>query len=482
MPRNPLQLVAALGLAAAVHVRELADRRQAFTSIHMGTEDLPLGSLLDLLAEETALKPPRTGHIGNWEDIALGRAGAMDFNKAICARGFGYPLIHCFTQTEAEGSPGGDWVYLPGSLAERGRRVPLPLFTWDGTSFTRRGRERGYFCPLVQAEFDGSLVPLVELHWRRMRALAGFDFRLAAAVIQRHATEVRAIVAHLLEQASAAGGSLGVFQDLIGHAAARDGTVARCTLRREGKGYWLEDCHYASTEALVDHVMMMYRAVTEPRLFLADLPALPPLLPVMGNVLNMVLHAHLLTHYPDLDGGRAGVARPFNVHLHWGARDMAGFPPRHKGYFAASSKRRSFRRLCGWLAAHFPDFEPICFVLLPAPVFMLSPTSAHPGDAELLAELFREVRAACPGLGAAPPERLAEAVEGATRSWATRRAGALSPYFMNRFVPRRGVLHAGDLPAASEPVEPDGFRALTLRQATLIAGALLEAGPGPAAG
>ena len=52
--------------------------------------------------------------MGNWEEIVQGRARVMDFNKAICASGLGYPLIYCFNQTEDEALLAGDWAYLPG--------------------------------------------------------------------------------------------------------------------------------------------------------------------------------------------------------------------------------------------------------------------------------------------------------------------------------------------------------------------------------
>jgi hypothetical protein len=153
---------------------------------------------------------------------------------------------------------------------------------------------------------------------------------------------------------------------------------------------------------------------------------------------------------------------------------MAGFPPRQKGYFASRSKARSFRIICETLLAHFPAFDPICIALLPAAIFMLCPASAHPRDAALLAELFRQVREASAHLDTRPDGPLQQTVEGVTRRWLARHAEALSPYFANRFHPRRGVLHTDGPPAASEPHEPDGFRALTLRQACMIVGALVE--------
>jgi hypothetical protein len=194
----------------------------------------------------------------------------------------------------------------------------------------------------------------------------------------------------------------------------------------------------------------------------------------MSHVVVRIFTALFATHYPDLGTAHAELTRPFNLHLHWGARDMAGFPPRQKGYFASYSKRRSYRIICDTLLAHFPAIDPLCIALLPAAIFMLCPASAHPRDATLLAELFRQVREAGAHLDTRPDGPLQQAVEDVTRRWLARHAEALSPYFANRFHPRRGVLHTDEPPAASEPHEPDGFRALTLRQACMIVGALVE--------
>jgi hypothetical protein len=460
---TPTQVIEALGLGSAVEIEQLAGRQQAYDCVHMGQQDLPIGSLIDLLAREPALKPPRTGHLGNWEDIALGRAGAMDFNQAICARGLGYPLVTCFTQTESDQPGRGDWVYLPGSLVERGKREVLPLFTWDGTRFTRRGRERPLFCPFVLTERDGARQPLVAVHWRRMQAISRFPFTLEAEVIVEHAAEVRPMLSVLLEEAAHHDNPRRAFQDLISHAAATDGTVTRCEMRREGTGYWLNDYYYPSTAELVEHALVAFQAVSDPWSFSECVADLPPLLPVLSHLVVGAFSAIWTTHLPGLAGHQPALTRPFNPHLHWGARDMAGYPPRHNGYFVERSTTRSLRRICRSLVSHFQSVDPVCIVLLPASAFMLCPSTAYPGDAELLEQLFGRV------LGPVG------SIEDTTRAWLGHARQRLSPYWLNRFKPRRGVLHVGELPAGGEACEPRGFRQLSFRQACAIVGALYAA-------
>jgi hypothetical protein len=470
--RTPVELMDALGLSSAIDVDTLASRdaSSAYGYVHVGRQPLPIGRLRDVLRQETALTPPRTGHLGNWEDIALGRAGAMDFNQAICASGLGYPLITCFTQTEADDA-GGDWVYMPGSIVERGTREILRLFTWDGSGFTRRSRERPLFCPFVQTEQDGTLVSLIELHWQRMQAIEGFRFSPEAQVIVDHQDLVRPMLALLLEEAAQQDNQRRAFGDVISHAVAPDGTVTRAELTRDGDGYWLGDCFYRTTDALVEHALMPFRAVTEPRRFFESVGQLPARVPVMSHLVIGILSAISATHYPDLRD-RAAVTQPFNPHLHWGARDMAGFPPRRNGYFVERSTTRSLRRICAALLTHFPAFDPVCIVLLPAAAFMLCPSSAYPLDAELLSCLFQRLG---PDDGRMPADRLQEAVEGITTSWLEHNADALSPYFVNRFWPRRGVMHVGALPASGTQIEPDGFHGLSFRQACMVVGALYQA-------
>jgi hypothetical protein len=473
--RTSHQVIEALGLSSAVEVDELASRRRAYDCVHLGTHDLPIGTLLNLLHDEPALKPPRTGHLGNWEDIARGRAGAMDFNQAICAHDFGYPLIYSFTRTEADDSSGGDWVYLPGSLVERGKRHVLPLWTWDGTAYVRRTRDRAWFCPFVQTELDGELLPLVELHWRRMQAIPRFRFGLEAAVIVEHEADVRPMLALLLEEASQQDNPRRGLQELISHSVGTDGSIARAEIRRAGKGYWLDSYFYPSTEALVEQALVPFRATSEPREFFERIGDLPPLLPVVSNLLVGILSAIFATHYPDAGDTRACLTRPFNPHLHWGARDMAGYPPHRRGYFVERSTTRSLRRICAPLVTHFPDVDPVCIVLLPATVFMLCPTSAHPRDADLLGELFREVSQADPDHAGDASNDLQRSVQTITQAWLARRASALSPYFLNRFGVRRGVLPVGESTAGGQPLEPLGWRTLTFRQACMIVGTLHEA-------
>ncbi|MYV45657.1 DUF6025 family protein [Streptomyces sp. SID2888] len=451
-----------LGLTPSVTgTAALATGEKPYTTLHFGTLDVPVGSLLDLVRDTEGLLPPRTGHLGNWEDIALCRSGPMDFNTAVCAGGYGYPLVYGFTRTEAH-TEGGDDVYLPGSLVDGGRRTTLPLHTWDGRAFVRRDRSRPLFCALTQAELDGELVPLVELHWRRMATVPGYRFRQWATFLADHAALVTDMLCLLLAEAAARQNPRAAFAELISHAVRLDGSVGRCEVRRHGMGYAIEDHVYPSARAFAEEALLAVQALTEPRAFFSRMGEVPPVLPVISIQLSSVLFGLLGSHLPDRSG--LPPESPFVTHLHWGARAMAGCPPRRGGYLARKTTVRSLRAITGPLVRDFAEVRPLCFALLPAQIFMLCPPDSEQQDRELLADLFKVVLAADPGT-----------THDTTVTWLSTYKDRLSPYLRGRFRDGSGVPTDAVRRAPAAPAEPEGFRDLTFRQACGVVAAFEEA-------
>ena len=118
------------------------------------------------------------------------------------------------------------------------------------------------------------------------------------------------------------------------------------------------------------------------------------------------------------------------------------------------------RTITAPLIAHFPQIMPVCFVLLPAQVFMLCPPSTSPRDVEKMDRLVRDVLAARPD---AAYETALAALAG--------HAGEFSGYLRSRFGHGSGVLTDGQVREPSVPVEPAGFRDLTFRQASAMVAA-----------
>ncbi|MGF1431022.1 DUF6025 family protein [Kitasatospora sp. LaBMicrA B282] len=447
-----------LGLAA--EAAGLADRSRTLTPVHLGTRDVPIGTVLDVIGRHEGLLPPRTGHLGNWADIAQGRAGAMDFNTAICGGGHGYPLIYGFTRTEAD-TEGGDEVYRPGSLIEAGQARELPLHTWDGRRFVRRDRSQPLFCPLVRTEQDGEPTALVTVHWQRMLRIPGYRFRNWAHSLVDNAPLLLDMLCVLLQDATAGKYPERALSELISHAAHLDGRVGRSGPVRDGAGYLLDGFRYDSPRALAEAVLLSLRALTEPDRFFADIGAMPTVLPVPSLLLTNMLFAVFGDHRPEERG--IPDEGPFITHLHWGARAMAGCPPRRSGYFARRSRLRPMRDIMGSLVRNFPEAKPICFVLMPAQVFMLCPPGSSFGDLDQLAAVIKAVRAA-------DPQRAHEVALHEVAS----RAEEFSGYLRSRFRPEAGVPRDGEAREADLPVEPEGFRELTFAQACAVVAAFEE--------
>ena len=456
-------LLAALGLASAGRAAELSAGKLSFSAVHLGTKDVPIGAVLDLIHRDPGLLPPRTGHLGNWEDITLGRSGPMDFNTAVCGAGHGYPLIYGFTRTEAD-SPGGDEAYQPGSLINGGNRRLLPLHTWDGRRFTERDRSRPLFCPMVQTDTGGGLTPLVDVHWQRMLSLTGgYRFRQWATSLLDNTPLLTQMLGILLEAARADPNPHRALGEVISHAARLDGAVDRCDLVPDGThGYLLDGHRFSSTEALVDAVLLPLRALTEPRRFFDGMSGHPPVLPVISLLLTNVLFALLGDHRPDEKGIPA--EDPFITHLHWGARAMAGCPPRRNGYFTRRSRMRPMRDLTATLVKHLPQARPVCFLLLPAQTFMLCPPDTSPTDTEAMSALFRAVRAAAP-----------DAAHETARAAIDKEGAGFSDYLRDRFRDGTGVPSGTAVREPAVPTEPEGFRDLTFRQASAVVAAFEDA-------
>ncbi|NJP79550.1 hypothetical protein HCK01_19865, partial [Streptomyces sp. AA8] len=52
-------ILAGLDLLDAAGAEALAARTQSFAPVHLGTRDVPVGTLLDLIRKDDALLPPR---------------------------------------------------------------------------------------------------------------------------------------------------------------------------------------------------------------------------------------------------------------------------------------------------------------------------------------------------------------------------------------------------------------------------------------
>ncbi|QQE79735.1 hypothetical protein GI364_04395 [Alicyclobacillus sp. SO9] len=454
-------------------IEEFATRVRSFDWVHMGKSSLNTGALISVLESDSDLLPPRSGHIGNWSDIAHGRAGMIDYNKAICAeKNLGYALIYSFNQTETDDVVNGDWIYLPGSIVEGSNRQKLPLYTWNGSEFTERDRNRSYFTPFVFTESNNSLESLVTLHWKRMSNLKQFNFKLEASVVWENREIFQEMIKRLIIEAQSASNKERALSDIISHVACLDGQVSRCNIISDGTSYKIGGTYFKDINEVVNAMLIPFLATVEPLEFADRIPYLPDEVPVMSNNVVSIISAIFNTHYPSGNVIRATMTQPCNPHFHWGALGMAGYPPLKTGYFSEKSSIKSTKKICNTLVNSFMSVDPIYFVLMPASIFTICPTTEHKHDVDLVEDMLKTVltKTDCH----AETDILMNQISSIVSTWIETNQKYLSEYYMNRFSARRSVLNKVTLPTFSETVEPPSFRRLSLRQNSMVVGALIE--------
>jgi hypothetical protein len=450
----------------------LATRELPFEWVHMGTSLCTVATLESVIRQHPTIAPPRSGHVGNWTDIADGRSGAIDYNKIICQQtALGVPLIYEFTMTEDEGLQNGDSIYLPGSYVCGGRRDILPLYSWNGSDFMLRDRATPRLLPFVLTPDHGRLASLVAYHQLRNANLSDYRFRSQAGLILENESRLRDILLSLIASAfrqPEPGKALGLVFDRI---AWCDGSVRRASWSVQGAACQSGTAAFADARALVEAALLSFVAATEPDTVVAEISRFERPMPLCSSPLVSLLLAVFNSHFQPGHVPAAHELLPFNVHMHWGAIGMAGYPPRRSGHFADHA--RYSRKLYQTVMGEFHDLAPIYFVLLPAAIYLLWPQEHCPNDVELVAALIREVRLTTDPL-VEKTNILPDEVGRVVQRWLERERHNLSEYFLNRFVSRRSVFNDIELPPPGQSIRPPGFDDLTLRQASMLIGALFD--------
>ncbi|WP_193370944.1 DUF6025 family protein [Pelagibius marinus] len=480
LQQSPLTLLSRLGLpdetsaAAKLSSRQLErfdNRELAFDWVHMGGSRTKIKTLFEVLSAAEKLTVPRSGHLGNWGEIARGRSGALDFNNAICgSKKLGYPLLVDFNQTEDSELEKGDWAYLPGSAVSHGKRRELSLLTWNGAEFSERDRRLPYFVPFVMTRDDDEPLPLVEYHRRRLRQLMGYDFHFQSATLLKQEDLLRRTLVALIEDAILRrdqNALLRVFDRII----TLDGRVHRNAIHLTGQRVILDETEYDTVAAFVDAALIPFKLAANPQLLAEEIRNLPPAVPLVSGPLMISLMAVMNTHYGDSSVERESMTKPFNPHFHWGARAIAGFPPRKRGYFRRSAS--IVRRIQESMIQQVDQLDPVFLILLPSAIFMLWPSSAYPRDGELVNDLVATILSGTADMQG-DSEQLLQKIEGLVGNWVDSTGADLSNYFLSRFTDLGRPIRVMDFPEFSEPLEPEQFGELTLQQASMLVGALHE--------
>ncbi|MGE6786600.1 DUF6025 family protein [Ensifer adhaerens] len=443
------RLLAALGAAG-----RFDGSNPPFSVIHFGEHSVVVADALAAISP-FATSAPRSGHIGDWTAIAMGRAGALDFNYSVIANGYGHASIHALTMTETDAE--GDRVYCPASVRHEGVRFRLPLRSWNGHRFEDR-TGTSLFSPFVMTSWDKHDVPLIQLHKSRMAVHAEMRFKYEVDVLLDHERELKEGLTTLL--AAAAESKSRFLLDSIVRACVRlDGSMIGGKLVCDSGVFQIGDVVLGSAADVADRMAMLFRTVAEPSSFFSNIRQLPTIFPVISNLALSLFTANFTAI--SVDG------LPYRLHLHWGARHMAGFPPYSRGYLCESGTLRRLSRMsnilqdrCGWVG----DLR---FVLLPAPIFMLAPLSDDRDDIAMIDELIQIVDAQQTG----SPDRggsITELVE----NWVERCRSSLSKYFVARFRNGAGLYSQIECNRRGLPILPEKFGSLPISTACQIVGAL----------
>lgn len=446
---------------------DLEQDRRGFAWRHLGTATRPMDEVLAALAA-LDLRPPRTGHLSDWRDIAAGRSSVLDYNKVVCEiLDLGRPLLYDFNQTEDAALEAGDTLFLPGSLLRGGVRTVLPLRRWAGAGMRPHDRSTPLFLPYAEAEYEGARIPLTRLHRGLPTGSPAFDADLHSALVLRERRRVEEVLTVLL---AAAADDERALSRVFDRVAYRDGRVERVVLRRVEHGYALGPVCYRSAAALVDASFIPAQVAQEAGPLGEVLAQVPEVVPLVSIDVVVLLYAVLKTHRreptADFDPGRV------DVHVQWGALAMAGAPPRRRGYFAGHvSKARAMYEA---VVRELDWASPLLFVLAPIAPFLLWPSSNSPGD---LGPIERLIARALAVIEPRPDQidRLGPIFRDIVDAWLAEYRSELTPAFTRQLLwaDRRSPTGA-ELPPG-RPVEPAGFGELTAGQACLLVGTLIKA-------
>ncbi|WP_427110072.1 DUF6025 family protein [Lysinibacillus xylanilyticus] len=433
-----------------------------FSWLNIGTTDITISNFLDFLKNNrNNILPPRSGHIGNWEAILQGKAGMMDFNNLIVKENYGYPLIYCFNQTEDRNLEMGDIVYLPGSLIDNGKRVELDLYTLDimERKLIKRNRENCYFTPFTFTKVGNEFISLIELHFRRLKGKVDFTLKLEPQIIMDNLVEYRKILKLLLTESLKKKNPESILQHIFSHKITLDGEMSRTKILYESGYFYLGEDKY-NMEDLIETSIIPFLAANNPKKFLQLQKGLPPQVPLISNMMIGIFTAVFELNLVNVKG------KDLNIHYHWGARDMAGYPPFKNGYFSSKSHRKSYKRILEILVTYDKNIKPIYFVIIPAVVFSLCPSNMYQTDSAIMKILFNRIKNLS----------LTEDIILEVERWYFEYQNEMSDYFKNKFKVKSGILQSKqylkDELDIYEINELEEFRELTFRQACVAVGML----------
>lgn len=445
--------------------QQLGTSEHFFTFLNLGTLEIPIHNTLHGIQNIPSLSVPRTGHLGSWQEIAAGRAGGVNYDKIICKDNrFGYPLIYDLNFTEDSSLKFGDSAYLPGSYISNGTRNELPLYTWNGSAFTKSDRSEPLFSPFVLTPFGDELISLVQFHRHHFSKIHDYQFRFISNLIEDNKLFVRKLLIALIEEAYNEANPESSIRELFDYSVSLDGKLGPAPIALEDGTFTINGYVFKNPEALADASLLPILVASSGAVEL--ITQFPTSLPLLSSALIVLLLAFLSSDYPNTSISLKDYP---GVHLHWGALRMAGFPPEKKGYFAKNIN--NYRKLFNKITAACPEMSSLFYILFPCSIFLLWPNNTFSADIEYIVELIKKIHIVSDHL-IYKPNIAKEIIYACVFEWYQSRHQHLSQYFKNRFSPNVSILNKEKMLNVSDHIEPTGFRELSWMQACLTVGAL----------
>ncbi len=453
-------------LASEQYLKSLNDNINQFgiSWIHLGYSGVTIEELITFIKNNSTLSPPRTGHLGNWQEILKGRSSALDHNYFVCKNNLGHAYITDFTLTESKDLSFGDSVYLPASIIEKGRRTFLPLYYFnENHQWTKCSEEQSYFCPFICTKNNNDLVPLTQ----KQRNIFPNEFKVKyiSDTFNKYKNEIKKIFILLLSECTKENSKISP-NDLVDRTVSLQGVLKREKLHYLSGKFLLGDYEFRNIEHLADEMFESIIASTnlfnfiETNAHKKHIPFLSlPLMCVLDYIVYQIEnHAHL---------------KNMNTvcYFEWGAFGSAGFPPWSKGYY--SQKFPTIKQIYKVIHNHDPQlYKNFLFILIPSTVFNLLPNTLFKNDEILLNPIFqggKDILIQQPNLSS---DILMKEIE--TFCLKNVRREKLSWYFNKRFAAQRTIQHEHEINELGDVFNTQAFSNLTFQLASMILGFFAE--------
>jgi len=454
-------------------IDDYASRKVVFDWFHTGKLSMTVGDMCELIGG-LGIKPPRTGHLGNWQEIAAGRACALDHNGTVCGKKLGFPLITDFNQTENSAMDSGDTVYLPGSIVNQEKREELKIFTWNGNQIVERSRNGSYFVPFVFTPIEGTLMPLTLIQRNNCRDIRETKFISSLVVENKDIFKeaMRRIIDCILTEKNCP----IRLSDLVDRVVFTDGSLSKVELSYSGGCFKINNESYKNFDSLFDAILLPFQIAHDPRCLTEHIQDIPQFMPFLSLPFSCVLDYVFNNYVPQCSWSAGKGTDLFNVYFEWGAFGSAGYPPRSKGYY--KQKVRLIKNIYRLVTRAIPEIKPLLYILLPSTIFNLLPNSAYSSDIYCITELFEKVSGEMATLKkGVDSELVMKKIEQTVKQWFEQSKNHLSQYYVGRFAKNRCVYHQTQYHEHGQFVDIPQFDKLTLQHACMILGALHELTP-----